>query len=120
MPAAPYTLKFHAGQRVRRRWRVGPRGGPWWDFTGWGLHAQARTGAGLLVADLSSDAGGGITLADGGTRVVFTIAESVAATFAPGGCYRWDLWARSPDGGFNEPLLAGPVVVLPSVTRAAP
>ena len=121
MPAAALTLTFHSGQRVRRRFRVRTPAGTYWDFGGFTLRSQVRDKAGLLLIDRST--GDGITVTGSANEwVEYVVPFDLSALPPSSPCveYVWDLWARSADGTFDEPIMAGPVVVLRTVSVRPP
>lgn len=120
MPAAPLTLTFHSGQRVRRRFRVRTPDGTFWNFTGFTLRSQVRDKKTGLVPLIDRSTGDGITVTGTAHEWVEFVVPFELSGLAPSSpCveYVWDLWARSADGSFDEPILAGPVVVLRSVSQ---
>lgn len=111
-----WRLTIPQGATFRRQfaWSVG---GLAPDLSTWSAHMQIRRhpASETVLADLTSEADGGITLGADGTIEVLLTAAQTAELPATRGVY--DLRLTQPAGGDVVPFLTGLCIITPAVTR---
>ena len=72
-----------------------------------------------IIANLSTEAGGGLTLVPAEGRIDISIADAATRNYIPGR-YEYDIWLDDPlgDGSVKStPIVKGTILVKESVTR---